>query len=406
MAGEHVSRRGFLQAGAVAAATVAAVPATSALAEKEEKTSLVPTRPLGKTGEKISMLGLGASRNMETRFFNSAKQEGIRYIDTADCYFDGAHEKAIGDWLKNENRKDWFVVSKDHPKSPDQWVEMLDRRLANLGSDYLDAYFIHCYGDEEYYDHGFKSWPTSKEWAKAADKMKKAGKIRFAGYACHCQPVKLRSELLTLTAKSGWVDMIMIGNNPSLVKKNAVFNKALDACYEAGIGLVSMKECKNARDPEIIRKLVPEFEALGLTTYATILTAVWTDQRFASVCSAMDNLKKLRENVATARSFKPFTKEQLASAIKVIDHQPQTYCAACSGNCRKAGKTTADLNAIARYLTYYEEMGDHKTARELFAALPPESRDLSNIDVHAASCACSSHLDFARVVNSAKEKLA
>ena len=136
-----LSRRDFVKTGVAAAALAGAPallrgddpPATTKPAEGKEAPAparLVPTRPLGRSGVKVSMLNYGAGRTPDARRLNAMWEAGIRYIDTADCYGKGESEKAIGEWLKKTGRrKDIFLVTKDHPKTPDEWVEMLDRRL-------------------------------------------------------------------------------------------------------------------------------------------------------------------------------------------------------------------------------------------------------------------------------------
>jgi predicted aldo/keto reductase-like oxidoreductase len=403
MSDQAVSRRDFLR---TSAATAAVAAAGTAHAEEANKTSAgpLPKRKLGRSGIEVTMLGQGGAQDLNMRHLNLMTEMGVRYIDTADCYGDGQSEKQIGEWLKTVDRKDYFIVDKDHPRSADQWVEMLDPRLEMMSSDYVDAYFLHCFGDEEYHKTNFREWPESKEWAKAAEKIKKSGKARLVGFSTHCQPVELRIELLEAAARGGWVDMIMVANNPSVIKKNARFNKALDACYEAGIGLISMKETYTGH--KTISEVVPEFEAMGLTPHAAVLSATWTDGRFACIISHMANAKHLRENATTARNFKPLTKEQHGAVIQFLDKHNRAYCAACTGDCRKAAGTAADLNTIARYVAYYEILGKRAEARELFAKLPPEQRDLDGIDVEAASHGCCSNLDFAHIVKVARHHLA
>ncbi len=403
-----VSRRRFIKTSAAvaAASTVPAIAADEKKKEQDAK-SLVPTRRLGKTEVDVSMLSMGASGGATARQLNTAKEVGIRYLDTADCYGNGQHEKDLGEWLKTQKREEWFVVSKDHPKTPAQWIEMLDARLKNMQSDYIDLYFIHMLGDREYQGHGSETWPVDKEWQKAAERIKKSGKAKFVGFSTHARDIDARCALLeTAAKKESWVEAIMVATNPNLVKENARFNKALDACYKANVGLISMKECKIGRSNDQVKKFLPKFEAMGLTPYAAILSAIWTDERFASICSAMDNVKKIRENAETAKNFKPFTKEQMSACLDLINAYDHTFCCACTGKCREAGNTTADLNSIARYLTYYEEMGEHAHARELFAALPKAERQLDGIDTRAAHRACTCHLDFSRIIKAAKEKLA
>lgn len=402
-----VSRRDFLRAGAAATAMAAAAPAVTASDDKPGKDTPapVPTRKLGRTGLEVSILNQGTAFKINGRHLNIMDSEGVRYIDAADCYGGGAAERAVGDWLDhNGRRKEYFVVTKDHPTTPGAWVEMVDKRLEALKSDYIDLFFIHQLGQPEYGGEACAGWPADKDWAAAADKLRKSGKAKAVGFSTHAQPIELRTELLNNAAKGGWVDAIMVATDPTLIREDNAFNKALDACHKAGIGLISMKENRGGLTG--IKDIFPSFKEKGLTPYTAVLSAIWTDERFCSICSHMDNVKKLRENAEAARNFKPLTGEELAAVDDMLRRHNRSFCVACDGSCRRAGGTQADLNTIARYVAYVEESGQLKEARKLFAALPAEARDWSGADLQAASHACRSHLDFARILAKAEQLLA
>ncbi len=406
MDNHKVSRRDFIQVGAVAAAAVTTGPLAAMGEEEKEKKKEVqpfPRRKLGRTGMNVTILNQGAMANMGDRHLNLMHEEGIRCLDSADCYEDGKHERVVGEWLnKTGHRKEYCLVTKDHPFTPDQWVTMLDRRLKNGRQDYYDLFFIHALGIDEYPD-GCVNWPKEREWAKIAETIKKSGKARFVGFSSCCDPIEKRTELLNNSAKGGWVDAIMVAADPSLIRDNAEFNKALDACHKAGIGLISMKEMRGRAS---IKSVFPEFEARGLNPFTAVLTAMWTDERFTTLCSHMDNITKLKENAAAARNFKPMTDTELTAVHRMLDGHAKGYCIGCDGSCRRAAGTETAFNDIARYLCYYEENGDREGARRLFAALPPEARDWSRADLAAASKACVCKLDFENILTRAAEKLA
>jgi predicted aldo/keto reductase-like oxidoreductase len=404
---EQVSRRGFLKTGAAAAATAVTAGPLAARGEDNSGPKNLPRRKLGRTEVQVTMLNQGAAFNVGDRHLNILHEEGVRCIDTADCYEMGKSERACGEWLNQTGRrKDYVLVTKDHPLNPEQWVQMLDRRLKNGRQDYYDVYFIHALGDDEYakVDTESVNWPSSKEWAKAADKIKKSGKAKFVGFSTHCEPIERRIALLNNAAKGGWVDAIMVAVNPKLLRENAEMNRAVDACYKAGIGLISMKEMLGGMP--VIKEVWPEFESRGLSPAGAVLTAMWSDERFATICSHMDNIKKLKENAEVARTFKPMTEAEIGMVNQMLDRHASGYCIGCDGSCRRAAGTATGFSAIARYLCYYEEKGDREGARRLFAALPPEARDWSGADLKAASQACVCKLDFEDILARAADKLA
>ncbi len=400
----EVSRREFMKTGtALTAAAAAGLPAAEAYAEDQPDKAVLGMRKLGKTGVGVTMLNLGTAGDMDNRLLNTVWAEGVRYFDTADCYRKGNSEKAVGEWLaKTGRRKEMFIVTKDHPKTPDEWVKMIDVRLAALQTDYVDLFFIHELGKGfGRPDEKARGIPKDKEWAKAADALKKSGKVKFIGFSTHTE-INLRISLLN-DAAVGWPDAIMVASDPRLVRKNSDFNKVLDACHKANVGLICMKEMRAADQmPEVI----PEFEKLGLTKYAAVLHAVWTDERFASICSHMQNIKIVKENSESARTFKPLTEDQMGMLDSVMERYASSFCVGCDGSCAVAAGTNAALGDIVRYLSYCEMDGDRETARRLFNELRPEQRNWSGADLKAAQAACVSNIDFEDYLARAEAKLA
>jgi uncharacterized protein len=417
-----LTRRDFVRAG-VAAAAVAGLPLAARANqpkegdEKEPKKGkddkkgkdekgLVPTRALGKTGVQVSMLSLGTARGVEERTLNAAWEAGIRYIDTAAGYSNGEAEKIIAKWMKKkENRKELFIVTKDHPRSPDQWAEQLEKRLESLQIDSVDAFFIHMLGGGGRQGGGGDStgWPKDKEWAKAVERMKKGGKVKFVGFSTHAE-VPQRTTCLENAAEGGWVDAILTSYDPLVVREEKEFSKAMDKCHKAGIGLISMKQLRGAAIKEP-GKLLPKFEEMGLTAGQAVLQAIWSDERIVSICSDMPSINLVKENTDAAKKYKPLDKTKLGAVLELYRREGRTFCNACDGSCRRAAGTKAALNDIVRCLSYYEMDGRREDARRMFAELTPEERDWAGADLEAASRACKSKLDFVALLGRAGRKL-
>ena len=78
-----------------------------------------------------------------------------------------------------EVRKQIFLATKDHVRSPGQMVKQIDKRLAALGTDYIDLLFFHGLGSDQV------DWPKSKEMKEAVEAIKKTGKVKFVGFSTH-----------------------------------------------------------------------------------------------------------------------------------------------------------------------------------------------------------------------------
>ena len=148
-------RRKFLQAGALATAAAASIApgVGSAGTVRKARARTLPTRKLGKTGVEVTMLEQGAVRGQD-RILRQAFANGVRLFDTAKIY---GTEVLFKKWFEQapEVRKQIFLVTKDMPRTPKDMLKMVDERLAALGTDYIDLYFIHGLGDrlEDRQDH-------------------------------------------------------------------------------------------------------------------------------------------------------------------------------------------------------------------------------------------------------------
>jgi predicted aldo/keto reductase-like oxidoreductase len=403
-------RRTFLQASTLAAVSVAASgrssPAQDAPAPAEGP--VVPRRTLGKTGVEITMLEQGAVRGPTLdRILRLSFASGVRTFDTAKVY---RSEPNFKSWFDQEPkvRKQIFLVTKDMPRRPRDMLAMLDQRLATLGTEYVDLFFIHGLGDEHSLDDAM-NFVRGQEFKEVAETIRKSGKARFVGFSSHH---KNRAQIIQAAAEGGIVDAIMLQYTPWL-DKDSPLNKALDAAHAKGIGLISMKQiagrmfgdAPKGNILEDVQKRVPTLKERNLSPFQGLLHAIWTDERISCVCVSMKNTDQIRENTDAARRFEPLKEaaiEQLREGV--LAHHP-LMCADCEGRCSVAAGTRAELGNLTRFLTYHKHHGQRAEARRLYAALPPEARDWSDADLAAAQAACPSRLDFARLLPEVERRL-
>jgi len=395
-----VNRRDFLGTGASAIAVASVLgngqEAGAQPASQKTQSAALPKRTLGRTGVEVSILNLGTWRSVGLdRILRFAWANGVRYVDTAKSY---GSEPAIGRWLQAmpEIRKDLFLVTKDTPASPRQLIGQLDQRLAQLKTDYVDLIFIHALGDHHFEE--VVNWPKSKEFKETAEAIRKSGKARFVGFSTHFQ---FRAQLLQAAAEGGFVDVIMLQNNPWIAKEidqEDEINRALDACHQRGIGLISMKQVAGNMNLNEVRRRLPGLREKGLSPYQGLLHAIWTDERFSSCCVSMRNTDQVRENTQAARMFKPLTKAEIDELRDACIAAGPSLCASCDGRCSRAGGTLAELGNLTRFLTYHDHHGYRAEARRLYAELSDAARDWSGADLDSARRACPNKLDFAKLL--------
>jgi predicted aldo/keto reductase-like oxidoreductase len=244
-------------------------------------------------------------------------------------------------------------------------------------------------------------WPASQEFKETAEAIRKSGRAKFVGFSCHHPRLP---EILQNAAKGGFVDAIMLRNNPWSAKEEAM-DRALDACHKAGIGLVSMKQVAGNVNLAYVAANLPDLKEKGLTPYQGLLQAIWTDERFSACCVSMRNTEQVRMNSEAARMFKPLTTSEMQRFRDVYIAAGPTLCPGCDGRCSVAGGTTAELGNLTRFLTYHEHHGDRREARRLYAEMSEAARDWAGADLEAARQACPSKLDFAKLLPKADQLL-
>jgi aryl-alcohol dehydrogenase-like predicted oxidoreductase len=402
-------RRTFLQAGALVTASALGTASAANAQDAATKPMELPRRTLGKTGVEITILDQGTGKGPDVdRLLRYGFARGVRAYDTSETYHS---EPAFKKWFAAEPtvRKQIFLVTKDSPKTPSQLLGMLDKRLAALGTDYVDLFFIHSFGDNHKLDDAI-AMVKSKELKEAFDAARKSGKARLLGISTHH---KDRAQLIQAAAEGGFVDVIMLQYRPWL-DKDSPLNKAIDFAHERGVGLISMKQIagtflgdkpQGSILQEVARR-VPVLAELKLTPYQGLLHAIWTDERMSAVCTTMRNTDHIRENTDAAVRYEPLKAAQIHQLRDATLAYGPTLCADCDGRCSLAGGTQAELGNLTRFLTYHEHHGDRAIARELFNALPPEARDWSGADLEAARAACPNKLDFARLLRQVERYLA
>lgn len=152
-------------------------------------------RILGKTGLKVSVIGMGTwqfggewGKNYTVEEVRSilrrAKELGYNLIDTAECYGDHLSESLIGEAIEQMgDRKYWVIATKfghffrgfldrSEPRTPKDIEQQLHQSLKALRTDYIDLYQYHSFGDKDFADDGI---------IEVLFKAKKAGKIRHVG---------------------------------------------------------------------------------------------------------------------------------------------------------------------------------------------------------------------------------
>lgn len=399
------SRRDFLKtAGAAGTGSILAVagslfPNDSGAAETQPGQMKVPTRPFGKTGVNVPILGLGGMFDIPSNqlVLRQALKWGVTYWDTADCYEGGNSEIGIGDFFKRypEKRTEIFLVTKSDSRDAKGMTNLLNRSLDKMKTDYVDLYFIHGMRDIDEIDKNTKAW---------ADKAKSEGKIRFFGFSTHSN----MEELMLAAAKLGWIDGIMLTYNYRVMHKDKM-KSAVQACSKAGIGLTAMKTQGSGWFSSLVDSgvdMTDRFIKLGFTDKQANLKAVWENPNIACICSQMPNMSVLTSNIAAALNQTKLSAEDLSLMQRYARDTSSTYCAGCTRLCEPTLDGEAPIGDIMRYLMYYHSYGECGRARSLFAGFPQTTRDrLLGHDYAEAEKVCPQGLKIGELIQEATKLL-
>jgi aryl-alcohol dehydrogenase-like predicted oxidoreductase len=398
-----LSRRDLLRTGTAlgAAGVLSAGAAGYAAADPPaaEKKSAMPMAELGKTGMKVSRLAHGGSWDIDPEVLSVGFETGINYIDTAEGYRGGQSERAIGAFLKNMGatghsaaRKKLWLVSKTH--SHHQLEQRLQPSLDRLQQDYVDAYYLHQVRDPKLL--------ADPETKAVATRLKKSGKTRFFGFSTHDDTVV---ECLNAAADTDYIDVIMFRYDCHYYKRDDL-EKAMDRCHQKGIGLVAMKT--QVGGMTLPDKFDP-FRKRGLNQHQAAIKAVAVDERIASICSEMTNIDHVKQNAeAVAGKLTLTERDAIQEHARLVSH---LWCRGCEHLCKAASGAGAQL-AVAdslRFLMYHDHYGKPEHARDLYAQLPADQRDLTALaeaDWHGAEAACPFKVPLTKLMPRVRERLA
>lgn len=196
----------------------------------------IPTRVLGRTGAKVTVLGLGTAPIGEARgdlaeavrIFGEVIDRGVNYIDTARIY--GIAEEALGQLIPSRRDK-LFLVTKVWVETAADAEKSLTESLRQLKTDHVDLVHIHHMGGKD----------VDKVLAKDGVlpylvKQKEAGKLRFIGLSGHARPPRFLKMLET-----GQIDVVMSVMNYADRNIYGFENTVLPECRKQNVGVAAMK---------------------------------------------------------------------------------------------------------------------------------------------------------------------
>ncbi len=401
---QGMDRRGFIKASAFGLAGVGtalkAGPSQAAGESAGETPKIKSYRTLGRTGFKVSDIGIGTSQTFPPAVMAAAMDAGVNYIDTGEGYGRGAAEKSIAEAIKGRDRKSLFITTKirmDGIAGKAQVVEKARQALERLQTDYIDCLMP-------------SGPPTvaalkNEDFHQAMDQLKKEGLVRFAGVANHGGrgPGDTMEQFILAAIDDGRFDLVLFVYN--FLQKEAG-EKILEAAAAKNVATTIMKsnplgryfdlkqraeQLKKEGQPldERMTKSLAEMEETakkaesflqknGLKTPAEIKAAalkfVLADPRVHTLNLAFNTFDDVRDILAlSGTTLRPADKGLLAAYESECG---RLYCRHACGICESSCPYSVPVNTIMRYNHYFETQGSEKFALEKYAGLRTAKADL------------------------------
>ena len=298
---ESLSRRKFIRnviGGAVATGIASKFGSFDAFANPaQDSAPLLPSRPLGKTGHNVSLLGLGGQATLEEEnrkddavaIINRAIDLGVNYLDTSPIY--GPSELYLGEVMKSR-RKEVFLASKTLDRSYDGSMRLLEKSFKRLQTDHLNLWQLHNVRTQNDLDFIF-----SKQGAlKALVEAKEQGVVGNIGITGHHDPVILRNAI-----ERQPFDTILMAMNAADRHKDSFVDEILPIAVKKEMGIIAMKVVARGKI----------FKEGGVTTMEQALRYVLS-QPISNAIVGIGTIKELEENVQIVKNFKPYKSDEMA----------------------------------------------------------------------------------------------
>ena len=409
---QRLNRRTFIKSSLAGAAGTTALLGTGLSAQNETGTGQAPKitgyRTLGRTGFKVSDIGIGAGMQTHANVFAAAFEMGVNYVDTGEHYGRGASERTTGEALKMWDRKKIFVTTKLNLLSygPDKATkEGLKERFAQclerLQTDYVDCLMIHMTSTADQVKHeGFHS---------AARELKAEGRIKYIGLSNHGPEQRIygnvkepMEKVLLAAVEDGRFDVALFVYN-FLQKEQG--EKIIRACREKDMGVTLMKTnpvnvynrwkvgvdraaAGGRKLSNVTLKMDEDYQAYleaaevfkqeyGLKSESEIRDAaikfVLSNDGVHSVCPSIGSFEELETFVKlSGQKLTPSEAPLLAGYEAILG---RFYCRHACGACEAACPHSVPVNTIMRYNHYFEAQGREKYAMAKYAEMPRVKAD-------------------------------
>ena len=264
-------------------------------------------RTLGRTGERVSAIGMGGfhlgqpklSDDESVKLIRAAIDGGINFMDNSWDYNNGQSEVRMGKALKDGYRQKVFLMTKLDGRTKEEATKQLNESLQRLQTDHVDLIQHHEIIRFDDPDRIFDENGAQEAVAEA----KKAGKVRYIGFTGHKDP-HVHLYMLEVAAKNGFhFDTVQMPLNVMDAHFRSFGKLVLPRLLEQQIGVLGMK---SMGDKIILKSGVvaaPECLRYSLSLPTSV------------VITGIDSPEILQQAFEVTKTFKPMNKEEVAALL-------------------------------------------------------------------------------------------
>lgn len=302
-----MDRRDFVKAATVAAGVAASEGLLHASGKTPETEGML-YRTLGRTGERVSAIGLGGyhighssiTEQDSIQLIRKSIDSGITFMDNCWDYNDGVSEIRMGKALTGGYREKVFLMTKIDGRTKVAAAQQIDESLKRLQTDHVDLMQFHEVIRLEDPDRIFAEGGAMEAMLDA----KRAGKVRLIGFTGHKDPYVHLRMLDQARERNFHFDAVQMPLNVMDAHFRSFAREVLPVLTREGIAPLGMK-CFG--DSLILdSKTVKPIECLHYCLNLPIAVQI----------TGIDKAEILDQALEAVRTFKPMSSTEVASLLE------------------------------------------------------------------------------------------
>lgn len=285
---------------------------------------ILPKRMLGKTGEEVTMLGLGGyhigwtTEKDARETIEAAMEGGIRFFDSAESYGPHTGEERYGKYLTPKYRDLIFLMTKSYSTDYKTAMQHLNGSLKRMKTDYLDLWQVHSLQSTDDVDERIENRVLD-----AMIEAKESGKVRHIGFTGHRDP-RAHYAMLEKTAGNDIFETIQMPINPvDAAYQYSFTNDVMPEAVDRNFGVLAMKTLADGRffpQKTVLEDKIWETDnpvVPGIMPLDQVLNFAWS-LPISVLITGAENKDLINEKIGMARSFSKLSENDRQKLVEKV----------------------------------------------------------------------------------------